>query len=136
MLTTNLFGQDLSTHRWENRIVLIISNSQESKVFQDQVLEFKTATKGIAERKIVVYHVVPNQYRFVDYQKDNTTNEWIGSSLLFQKYGDKKSDFNVVLIGLDGSVKLQQNNALTTTKLFTIIDGMPMRKSELKNRKN
>ena len=39
--------------------------------------------------------------------------------------------FEVILIGLDGGEKLRQTKVLETDKLFAIIDGMPMRRSEI-----
>ena len=41
--------------------------------------------------------------------------------------------FEVVLIGLDGGIKLRQTKLVSLDKLFTLIDGMPMRRNELKN---
>ena len=41
-------------------------------------------------------------------------------------------DLHQLLIGLDGGIKLRQNSILTKEKLFAIIDGMPMRRRELK----
>jgi hypothetical protein len=35
---------------------------------------------------------------------------------------------------LDGKIKLEQSTILSTEKLFTIIDGMPIRKREIRNK--
>lgn len=45
-----------------------------------------------------------------------------------------KNEFEVILIGLDGSIKLRQMEVLSKEDLIAIIDAMPMRKSEIKNR--
>ena len=39
----------------------------------------------------------------------------------------------MILIGLDGGVKLRQTEMISLDKLFTLIDGMPMRRREIKN---
>lgn len=36
----------------------------------------------------------------------------------------------VLLIGLDGEVKLRQSHAATNEQLFSLIDAMPMRRAE------
>ena len=41
--------------------------------------------------------------------------------------------FEISLIGLDGGIKLSQNEILTAEKLFGIIDQMPMRRIEVEN---
>ncbi|MEM9823617.1 MAG: DUF4174 domain-containing protein [Bacteroidota bacterium] len=52
-----------------------------------------------------------------------------------QKYHQSKAPFEVLLLGLDGGVKLQQPEVLSCTELFAIIDRMPMRRQELRRRK-
>ncbi|OHX63799.1 hypothetical protein NH26_24710 [Flammeovirga pacifica] len=44
---------------------------------------------------------------------------------------DKRKDFEVVLIGLDGGVKLRQSTILSKKALYDKIDSMPMRRAEL-----
>ena len=135
-MTFKISSQNLDIHKWENRVILIISKTQESEVYKNQIEEFKNSTKAIIERKLIIYYVLPNQYKLVDYQNEKSNNKWISSSKLFKTYADKQSEFKVVLVGLDGSVKLQQNQLISTSKLFNTIDSMPMRKSELKNKNN
>ncbi|WP_179008898.1 DUF4174 domain-containing protein [Winogradskyella forsetii] len=135
LMTSKLTGQNLDSHKWENRLILIISKTQESEVYKSQIEEFETSYKGFAERRLIIYLILPNQYKSVDYQNDKSDNNWTTSSKLFKRYADDQSDFKVILIGLDGSIKLQQNDLLTTDKLFETIDAMPMRRSEIKNRK-
>ena len=48
----------------------------------------------------------------------------------------KKSDFRVLLIGLDGGKKLDQTKMLSVKKLFNIIDSMPMRQAEIQKKTN
>ena len=42
----------------------------------------------------------------------------------------------MVLIGLDGGVKLEKQEVLSMKELFSIIDAMPMRANELRNQNN
>jgi len=51
---------------------------------------------------------------------------------MHKKYKIPKNQFTIILIGLDGGEKLRQTKPLDTTTLFAIIDGMPMRRQELK----
>jgi len=51
---------------------------------------------------------------------------------LFSSFIPKKDVFTIRLIGLDGGIKLEQNRVLSSEKLFTVIDGMPMRKNEIR----
>ena len=42
--------------------------------------------------------------------------------------------FRVVLIGKDGGVKLRQEEPISVADLFALIDSMPMRKQEMRQR--
>ena len=45
------------------------------------------------------------------------------------------SDFLVVLIGKDGGEKYRSTQPVTVQKLYSVIDKMPMRQDEIRNRK-
>ena len=44
--------------------------------------------------------------------------------------------FNVVLLGLDGGEKFNSNNVEKANVFFNLIDKMPMRRQELRNKRN
>jgi hypothetical protein len=124
-----LIGQNLKKHLWENRILLILSSDINSDVFNSQIKTIKENSEGLDERKLVVYKVVPEDYELV-----HKNNSWINDTKIFNTYKRTKKVFEVVLIGLDGGVKLRQTKYLSPEKLFAIIDGMPMRRSEIKSK--
>ena len=51
-----------------------------------------------------------------------------------KKYKPKKEEFTFILIGLDGGIKLTKTEVLESSDLFSIIDAMPVRSSELRNK--
>ena len=57
---------------------------------------------------------------------------WIRCLSTFLQMRTYQADFEVLLIGLDGGKKLQQNLLLSTQQLFDKIDAMPMRAQELR----
>ena len=124
---STLYAQNLSQHLWKNRVILILS--EDTAAFQRQMLDFKTNEKGINERSLIVYHLKPNEYQQVMPKSgvQKTTN-------LFENYKQANTSFEVILIGLDGGIKLRQTDFLSCEKLFATIDSMPMRSAEIKNR--
>lgn len=54
---------------------------------------------------------------------------------LQSELGVSSGAFAAVLIGKDGGVKLKQTRPITTKALFAIIDGMYMRKQEMKEKR-
>ncbi len=126
----NADAQNLSTHQWKNRLILILVNDDAQAELQAQLTEFRARSAGMKERKLVVYQIQVNQFQ----RGLNADNEWINSNKLYQKYKSDDSPFEVILIGLDGGIKLTQNDILTCEKLFAIIDAMPMRRREMREK--
>lgn len=129
-LSMSLNGQNLKQHQWNQRVILIITNATENDNYKQQLEEFDVDSEAFKERKLITYTILPEHYQL----HDKSTNDWIKSSELYKAYNPKKLAFKVILIGLDGSEKLEQSEVLTTQKLFSTIDAMPMRRSELRNK--
>lgn len=122
-----LAAQSLENHKWKDRLVLIFTNSEDKKGIEKQVLEFNNCVDELNERNIEVYHITPTSYSL----GLNGTNWQIGETV-FERFSNKNIPFKVVLIGLDGAKKLEQNTILYCSYLNDLIDTMPMRRNELK----
>lgn len=122
-----LYAQNLSQHLWKNRVILIVS--EDNTAFERQILAFKANEKGMNERSLIVYHLKSYEYEQV-MPKGNVQK----STNLFEKYKQANVSFEFILIGLDGGIKLRQRDFLSCEKLFAIIDSMPMRSADIKNR--
>lgn len=130
MTTLNMNAQDLQKHQWENRLVLIFAENETQEVYQNQLEELISSKEGLTDRKIIIYYILPEKYKIGIYPE----SKWEKSDELFKKFSKNDSQFKVVLIGLDGGIKLQQNKLLSIEKLFSTIDKMPMRRIEIKNK--
>ncbi len=107
-----LNAQDLSKHQWEDRLVLIIAEEKNEK-FQQQLTELQKHQQGLKERKLVIYQILPTKYS-TGFEEEN----WQQSSELYHKYKAEKSDFRVVLIGLDSGRKTGSNRNTFRRKTF------------------
>ena len=129
-------SQDLKKHQWENRVVLIVSQNGDSKAYNQQIAQLSRLPKALKERKILVYEILPERYRIMNYLNKEKKSKWISSSLLYGQYGNKQEVFKVILIGLDGGVKLNSSNVLMPSELFATIDSMPMRRAEMEYKRD
>ncbi len=121
------YTQNLNDYVWKNRLIVIEAPSINSKIYQDQMKEFKKSERGLKERKLKIFSFFPDGFTqdFDTNLKSHTKNGIRGVS-----------NFELQLIGLDGGVKLKKNAILKSENLFAIIDGMPMRRRELKAKRN
>lgn len=116
----------MEKHLWKDRVVLIYSADEKSVRLKNQLAALKKNKDGLLERKLVVYRFTKEKFAI------NFENNWQKSDAMFSKFKPKNESFQVLLIGLDGGMKHSQNVLLSSEKLFSIIDGMPMRKREIK----
>ncbi|MFH4967017.1 DUF4174 domain-containing protein [Gaetbulibacter sp. M240] len=123
------FTQDLSKHKWENRLLLILTNDPENLSYKKQVLEFQKAPLEFKERKLLVYHITPSKFK-----KGLYSDIWQDTESKYAFFYPTKADFEVILTGLDGGIKLRQKTLLRCSNLFSVIDRMPMRRQELRNK--
>lgn len=123
---TEAQAQDLSTYRWQNRVLLVLSRAENEQRATAQLAELAAAKEGLEERKLLVFQVLPEQYR----QALLPNDQWHRATDVFQAHA-LDGGFTVVLLGLDGGVKVRQSQVLTINELFATIDGMPMRRAEL-----
>ena len=99
------------------RQVLVFRHDASLPLAKQQLTLFEKSLEGVKERDI----------------KITIAEE---GSPLFKKYKVDAQPFTLVLIGKDGYEKYRTNKLLQPADLFSIIDAMPMRRSEMKKREN
>lgn len=130
----NSFGQNLKKHKWNNRILIVKTLNQESKKYQDQIKEFNNSYKELTARKFIIYKITGKNFIMKDYTNDTLNISGVITKKLTDKVLNEKEDFEVILIGLDGRVKLRQTEIVLKEDLNKIVDAMPMRRSELRKK--
>jgi hypothetical protein len=126
------FGQSediLRPYIWKNRLLMVFATSDKCLDYQKQMSIIAKASKGFAERHLIVLSIFENHGITSTHQN----LDFLTCKKLYDKFKISKDDFAVVLIGKDGGEKYRKNAILTNEELFAIIDAMPMRKTEMKH---
>ena len=123
--------QDLSSRRWENRLLLILVEDTDHPVYQDQISELNRDMAGVEDRRLIVYTIKPDEFA-----TGLKISAWTSSDDLYADNKQLEGEFEIILIGLDGGIKLRQAELLKNDKLFAFIDAMPMRRNELRKRED
>ncbi|GHC48630.1 DUF4174 domain-containing protein [Roseibacillus persicicus] len=126
-MTLTLPANPLKNYQWKNRILLIHpSADQAQKEALRQLL--KKEKESLANRDLVIINL------------SKTALDW---PQVISMPGEKREELRekfalspegstFILIGKDGGEKARQSDTLNLQELFTRIDGMPMRKAEMK----
>lgn len=72
----------------------------------------------------------------INFKEKQNNDPWLPRHKQDQKSWNWNTPFSVTLIGLDGGIKLETTEILKRKELYRIIDSMPMRRSEIKNKGN
>ncbi|MCU0398062.1 MAG: DUF4174 domain-containing protein, partial [Cyclobacteriaceae bacterium] len=88
--------------------------------------------------------LVDNQVRlFLDMENDcqerdldiKPVNTLLDQQKYLKQFGVTEEEFRVMLIGKDGGVKLNSQQPVTVNQIFELIDSMPMRQHEMRQKK-
>ena len=115
--------------RWQNRVLLVFSPTPALPAYQSLAYDLTRNQDGVRERDLVVFFVLGDgESRLGDESLSDQQAE-----NLRRRFDVGADAFKVVLVGKDGLVKLS-SDAVTLTELFAVIDAMPMRQREMRDR--
>lgn len=117
----------LDEYKWKNRIVVLFARGAESDLYQSQMEKFTSREEGIKDRDLLFISVFEKGCSKINGQEISDKS----ADSLRQRLSAGNEPFRIVLIGKDGTVKLQREKVVTPDELFEIIDQMPMRRREM-----
>ena len=120
----------VKNYTWKNRLILLFASQEDDSLLREQYTKLYSTESALVERDIVVFTILPDQV--ISHEETKGTKSADGLREQYQ-VGD---EFCVILIGKDGSEKFRSSKVASTRKLFAIIDAMPMRQREARERKN
>ena len=120
---------DLNGYRWRNRLLMVFSPSKEDSNYQSLKKEMKAQRNGLRDREILVFEILEKgESRF-----GKTVLKKEAIDFLRQKFSAGQGSFLVILMGKDGEEKIRWQK-VNLTEIFAVIDGMPMRQREMRER--
>jgi hypothetical protein len=123
-------AQNIADFKWKKRLLILVANSVEDTSLKQQLRAFTSEGSHIKERDLVLILMDKNHIYF-----DNGQISQLSLPETYRVLQLEKDFTGLVLVGKDGGVKLKTPFPVLPNKVFDLIDAMPMRKSELKNRK-
>ena len=113
----------LNNYLWKKRILIIFQDDSNTAEQQRKIID--KDIQEMLERDIIV----------IGFGKfnDNLYERYMDLEKIREEYSISNKD-KIVLIGKDGSIKKKWNKPVSTDKLFSIIDAMPMRKAEMRKK--
>ncbi|MEM1003311.1 MAG: DUF4174 domain-containing protein [Bacteroidota bacterium] len=131
-MNTNIGAQNeaLAKYQWKNRILVIVDSKNTSELYKKQIELLGELDESFDERKLLVFYAYEDGYKILNGDRAN----FVSDSSLYSELTSESSKFKVALFGLDGGIKLNKPVPISKSDLFAIIDGMPMRKAEIRQK--
>ncbi len=119
----------LAAYRWQNRPFLIFAPSRDHPGRLAQLRLFNAVRTGLQDRDMVLIDIAGSQI-----QIDGTPTTTMEIEALRAFYDVPAPQFAVLLVGKDGDVKYRGDTPVDADTLFALIDSMPMRRREMRER--
>jgi hypothetical protein len=108
---------------------MVFSPSKEDSNYQSLEKEMKAQRNGLRDRERLVFEILEKgESRF-----GNTVLKKEAIDFLRQNFSAGQGSFLVILLGKDGKEKIRWLK-VNLTEIFAVMDGMPMRQREMKER--
>lgn len=134
LLTATMTGAVGAAHatpfpdkRWQRRLFLIFAPSAEHAGFKQ--MRSQTRTPKFGARDLDLVEVTGDEVRV---NREPVATPTAGE--LRRAYEVARGTFAVRLVGKDGTVKLARAGAVPITEVYALIDSMPMRQREMRDR--
>jgi hypothetical protein len=111
---------------WKKRVLLVFSADERDAGFQRQESILQSINVGLDERDMTVIRAFADDRVVLDEQSHAQS-----AASFYQRFVVSSDEFRVILVGKDGTVKLDRDSAVSGADLFAFVDSMPMRRDEM-----
>ncbi len=107
----------------------MVDETLETPAMQSQLMLFSKKADELEERDILLFQLTNKEVILSNGERPILSPEEVFASLSISR-----NFKGVILVGKDGGVKLKKDFEIPPDAFFSLIDGMPMRKSEMKGK--
>jgi hypothetical protein len=121
---------DLSQFQWKNRLLFLFAPNRNHPMFDSLHKSLSAQKAEVADRDLVIFEILES-----DPSSMNSKHLASEAALSLRKrYKVNQGEFAVLLVGKDGGIKLNRQNETRLEDIFALIDTMPMRREEIRQK--
>ncbi len=121
---------DLSQFQWKNRLLFLFAPNRSHPLFDALQKSIAIEQAEVADRDLVVFVILESGPS----RMDMTDLDSQVAQSLRDKFDVRGDQFAVILVGKDGGIKLNQQDETRLDDIFGLIDSMPMRREEMRQK--
>ncbi|NIO06248.1 MAG: DUF4174 domain-containing protein [Proteobacteria bacterium] len=121
---------DLATYNWKNRLLLVFAPREEDETYQNFMEKLQGQEDEITDRDLIIFSIFESGESRL---RDSSIDQHSAASLR-NRFSIQPGQFIVVLVGKGGGEKLRRKSEVELKEIFSLIDSMPMRQREMRER--
>lgn len=122
---------DLDEYLGRNRLLLVFAPSEDHARYHDLMRELGDKGEEVIDRDLLVFPVLERK----ESRPNDSSIDGKRTAQLRERFSAKLGELTVVLVGKDGEEKLRRGNEVDIAEIFSLIDSMPMRQREMRDRR-
>ena len=129
--TSETLSMDLTQFQWKNRMLFIFAQDGNHPLFKDLQSQVVAQKAEVDDRDLIVFEV-PAQGPA---RMNTNPLDQMEADSIRNHFAIPSDEFSLILVGKDGGIKLKRNDQVDLREVFELIDSMPMRQNEMRQKK-
>jgi hypothetical protein len=121
---------DLTQFQWKNRLLFLFAPDRNNQAYKDLQAEISDQKTEVQDRDLVVFEVLEQEPS----RMDTAPIDREGADALRDRFRVPPNTFSLILVGKDGGIKLKRHDEGNSKEIFDLIDSMPMRQNEMRQK--
>ena len=123
-------SMDLRQFQWKNRLLFLFAPQRNDRFFSDLLNEIMVNKNEVEDRDLVIFEILESGPSYMN----SVSLDAQTAAALQDKFDSPPGRFTVILVGKDGGVKLKRQTGTRLKDIFALIDAMPMRQEEIRQK--
>jgi hypothetical protein len=122
---------DLTQFQWKNRLLFLFAPNRNHPSFDTLHKSLLAQKSEAADRDLMIFEILetgPSSLNTEDLDRQTAQS-------LREKFDISRGRYTVILVGKDGGIKLNRQGQIRLEDIFALIDTMPMRQEERRQKK-
>jgi hypothetical protein len=121
---------DLTQFQWKNRLLFLFAPDAADPIFNKMQSEIAKQPHEVEDRDLVIFEILEQGLSRMDAAPlDRQT-----ANSIREHFAVPQRLFTLILVGKDGGVKLKRSEKVDLADVLALIDSMPMRKNEMRQK--
>jgi hypothetical protein len=123
-------GEILDSLRWKNRVLILFAPSVADPEYEKINTDVEMESSEMDDRDLVIVRVLEHGASTAGAARLNDGD----AEMLRKRFSITEGQMATLLIGKDGGLKLRRSGSVDIREIFALIDGMPMRQQEMREK--